>query len=357
MPEGLLITFSESEEVITAALKLWKEIIPTKAFFGRGSPKLIMTDDSPAERNSLRANFPEAILLLCIFHVLQAMWRYIWDSTHKVPFEDKPYIYFLFRQLLYAPSVEEFHKLHKETMEDEKLKQYGLVLDHIKDLFFRAREWALCFRLDLISRGHFTNNFAEVLMRILKDCILGRTKAYNTVQLFNLLINGLDNHYKRKLALVVNNRMRSCRSRLRVDPAKLRPLVAEKLSYSDHLYKVKNIEKNTEYIVDSELEICSCPVGKCGAPCKHQLAVVKKFKLSHQQFLPTNDASFKMVLYYIMTGETSAPDGFFNTLKGDQEVTVDPIEVDTTQESSNSIETNSTNEVILFINLKICRHI
>lgn len=338
LPEGLMITFSETEEVITCALGLWKTLLPKGAFYGRGQdgPKIIMSDDSTAERSSLKTMFPLAILLLCIFHVLQAMWRYIWDSTHLVKFEHKPYVFHLFRQILYAKSIEEFNSLYKEALEDDVLKQYPTVRDYMKDKQDRRNEWALCFRVDLLLRNNNTNNFAEVLMRIIKDYILGRLRAYNTVQLFNLLMreNGLDTFYRRKLALVVNNRVQNCRSRLRVDPKKLKDLTAHRISYSENLFKVCNNPKFTEYIVDTELQICSCEVGRGGAPCKHQLAVVKEFNISHNQFLPTNDPEFKMILYYIMTGETTAPDGFFNTLKGDADNVVSSIVVD---EASGSI--------------------
>ncbi|KAK3924821.1 Rab5 GDP/GTP exchange factor [Frankliniella fusca] len=305
-----------------------------------------MSDDSTHERNTFRAVFPEAFLLLCIFHVLQAMWRYIWDSKHEVNFEDKPHVYFLFREILYASSVEEFEMLYEKALSDPILSSYKLVNDHIEDLKKRAKEWALCFRLELLTRGHQTNNFCEAIMRLIKGLILGRLKAYNTVQLFHILCEDMDSHFKTKLAFVVHNRVKSLRSRLRVKPEKLKPLVAESLFSSKDLYKVKNVSKNTEYTVDMALEICSCKGGMCGAPCKHQLAVAKKFKITHQQFLPTNDPEFKMNLFYFMTGQTTAPDGLFDTLKGG-EVVVQPIELDSnspSQGEGNAIDQNEDYE-------------
>lgn len=146
---------------------------------------------------------------------------------------------------------------------------------------------------------------------------MGRLRAYNTVQLFNTLCKDLETFYQRKLAFVIYNRVRNTRSRLRVKPEKLKPLVAKKLFADvDYLFQVTNTEKKTEYVVDSHLEICSCKVGMCGAPCKHQLQVVKTFHISHQQFLPTCDPQMKMILYYIMTGNTTAPPGLFKTLRG-----------------------------------------
>ena len=38
--------------------------------------------------------------------------------------------------------------------------------------------------------------------------------------------------------------------------------------------------------VDVELGICTCFIGKNGAPCKHQAAVVDKFGLNSFNFVP-----------------------------------------------------------------------
>lgn len=66
-----------------------------KSLAGRGTkgPKIFMSDDSAAERSALHSVFPESILLLCIFHVLQATWRYLWDSNHGVPLHHRYTLY------------------------------------------------------------------------------------------------------------------------------------------------------------------------------------------------------------------------------------------------------------------------
>ncbi|XP_052131256.1 uncharacterized protein LOC127751567 [Frankliniella occidentalis] len=325
LPLGLLITSSEKEPVVLAALQLWKEVLPENAFYGRGSlgPKIIISDASTSERNSVSDCWPMAVLLLCLFHVLQAMWRYIWDSHNGVEFKDKAYVYYLFREIVYAPTVEEFNNAYEEAMQDQRLLLYPIVWKHFDDYKKKAKEWALCYRVDLLTRGHHTNNFCEACMRIIKDTILQRARAYNTVQLLDLLLTKLEKHFKRKLAFVVSNRIRASRSyKYRIKAEKLKPLVAERLFSSENLFRVENTQKKTEYVVDSQLNICSCPIGMCGAPCKHQMMVAKKFKISNQQFLPTSDPAFRMILFFIMTGHTNIPDGFLKTLKGDN-VSVD----------------------------------
>ena len=86
LPLGIMVTSSEAEAVLQPALELFRSILLEGAFYGREmkGPSILMTDDCTAERNVLRATFPEALLLLCIFHVLQAVWRWILDSNHKI---------------------------------------------------------------------------------------------------------------------------------------------------------------------------------------------------------------------------------------------------------------------------------
>ena len=87
LPLGNILTSKEDEDVISAGIKLYTSILPDRAFFGRGpsiGPKILMTDDSAAERNALAKNWADSVLLLCIFHPLQAYWRYLWNSDLKI---------------------------------------------------------------------------------------------------------------------------------------------------------------------------------------------------------------------------------------------------------------------------------
>ena len=75
LPLGEIVTTREDTPTILFGLQMLKSILPENAFFGRGDrgPAVIMTDDADAERNALSIVWPNTVLLLCIFHVLQAM--------------------------------------------------------------------------------------------------------------------------------------------------------------------------------------------------------------------------------------------------------------------------------------------
>ena len=75
-----MITDRISESAYNAAFQLLKDILPTSSFGGSDCPAIFVTDDSDAERNALSSVWPEAVLRLCLFHVPQAVWRWLWSA-------------------------------------------------------------------------------------------------------------------------------------------------------------------------------------------------------------------------------------------------------------------------------------
>ena len=53
--------------------------------------------------------------------------------------------------------------------------------------------------------------------------------------------------------------------------------------------------------VDMALDMCSCPVGSSGAPCKHQAGVFKAFPSNSSTYLPVT-TKMKAHLLMIATG-------------------------------------------------------
>lgn len=95
----------------------------------------------------------------------------------------------------------------------------------------RAAEWALCFRNNVLTRGHNTDNYCEATMRILKDKILFRTKAFSLVQVFDFLTTRIDLYFERRITAVVNNRVENyVASRYHIHESKRIPLSCTKIS-------------------------------------------------------------------------------------------------------------------------------
>ena len=61
-------------------------------------------------------------------------------------------------------------------------------------------------RHDLPIRGNNTNNYCEAAMRVLKDKVLSRTKAFNVPQLADFVSNHLEGYYERRVIDVANGR-------------------------------------------------------------------------------------------------------------------------------------------------------
>ena len=59
----------------------------------------------------------------------------------------------------------------------------------------KRHQWALCFRASLPIRGNHTNNYSEAGMKILKELIFSRVKAYNIVEMFHFVTDTLEMFY------------------------------------------------------------------------------------------------------------------------------------------------------------------
>ena len=112
-----------------------------------------------------------------------------------------------FKDLVYAEKEEQLLKLYSSMQKCPKVLQYPKFLSHLKSLWPRRKEWAHCYRKRLLLRGNHTNNYSEAGMKILKELIFSRVKAYNMVQVFHFLSETLESYYCRKLLSVSNNRL------------------------------------------------------------------------------------------------------------------------------------------------------
>ena len=93
---------------------LVKKAIGPAAFYGKGTPQCFMTDNCDAERKALAATWPEARLFLCIFHLLQQVWRWLLDSKHAVRKEHRQELMAVTKKLVYATSTAEFSQVFEE---------------------------------------------------------------------------------------------------------------------------------------------------------------------------------------------------------------------------------------------------
>ncbi|KAG9485852.1 uncharacterized protein [Eleutherodactylus coqui] len=311
LPLGVLLTSSESKKVLIQALEDYKSLLTDSAFGGRGQlgPVAFLTDDSKAQQNAIEVVFPSATILLCIVHILQAVWRWLLDSKHGIPKQERQQIFTKIRQLLYSSSPEEFEELFYNLITSELSPALKL---YVENLCRRREQWALCFRQDLPCRG-INTNITESAIRVLKDNSFLHTRAYSVVQLLQFLISDLGLYYERKIIDVVSGRSdQYLPSSYEINEHQYKELLLKKIE--NGLYEVKSRRSDDVwYTVDLQLGLCECYIGRHGGPCKHQHAITFQENISCQNILPS-DPETKKLLFWVATGDNNIPEGWCGSL-------------------------------------------
>ena len=135
-------------------------------------PQLFMTDDADSLRNALAGTWSLAELLLCIFHILQAQWNWLWEAKHGVEKDDRPVLLNLFRNVLYAQSDDELTVQLVRLYADPVYKKYPQYKNHlIEDTFPKMEAWCLAHRVinKLPTSNNNTNNLVECSFRYTKE--------------------------------------------------------------------------------------------------------------------------------------------------------------------------------------------
>ena len=130
----------------------------------------------------------------------------------------------------------------------------------------------------MITRGNNTNNYAEAGIRVLKEVIFKRTKAYNLQQVFGFITGAFELYIRGRLLSVAlqRNDNRISRKFLGTKAAEIPQDHIKPLSKSS--YEVLSSDENKVYWVDLKAGICECGDGKNGYLCKHQSAVIYHYK-------------------------------------------------------------------------------
>ena len=316
LPLGTLITTKEDEATIDAAMAEYKKILPKKAFFGRGAnvgPKIVMSDDDTAERNALSKIWPDATLLLCIFHLLQALWRWLWDSTHKIDKCDRPTIFNLFKDVLYAMNENQFKEMKKKLLGNRTVKKYQNLLDHMnKDILPRKDEWSLVtrFKNNYSTNNVNTTNYAEVSFRITKENQFGRVKAYSFAELLDIVLDD-SAYYVQRCIDIGNNRTSQFQNQKSRYLAKKCNIDVSQISEIDNSIPNSFLvpsEYNDDkfYEVKMDLRLCECPQGMLRGPCKHKQVVCAQFDIATPDVIPSSDSvtdcKLRAFYHFVATG-------------------------------------------------------
>ena len=318
LPLAEIITTREDGATILFALDLLKSVLPAGAFYGRGrdvGPQVFMTDDSDVERQSLSRAWPESVLLLCIFHVLQAQWTWLWDGKHYIAHADRAALLQLFRRVLYAETEDELSVRLEEMYADPILHQYPQYQKHlIKDTFPKMCAWSISRRIaeKLPTSSHNTNNLVESSFRYTKDIQFNRLKAFNLPDMVSLLMDKSD-FYINKCVDAANNVieswLRNCHSKYVIKMPNIDHDKIVEIGPDTYLVPSET-QAGVSYVVDMVLRCCTCPQGRLCGPCKHKVAVSKSKNVPSFDVIPTNSPQMRQIYMYIGTGKKMSIDWF-----------------------------------------------
>ena len=87
------------------------------------------------------------------------------------------------------------------------MKIYTNYLIYIESQWSGRREWAVCYRIHRLTRGNQTNNYAEAGIRIIKELVFNRVKAYNINQMLSFITESFELYYIRNLLSFTHNRV------------------------------------------------------------------------------------------------------------------------------------------------------
>jgi hypothetical protein len=150
---------------------LLKQAVGGNLFGGQHYPKVFITDDSLAEQNAIKSTFPECGSKLCLFHVAQAVWHWLWNSVNKTLMQE-------FQSIMRISSVKQAELTYKEACVSPTSKKYGNWRTYLQSHWERRELWCIAWRGAEMCGNH-TNNYTEIRVRLYKDMVLSICKAYN----------------------------------------------------------------------------------------------------------------------------------------------------------------------------------
>lgn len=104
----------------------------------------------------------------------------------------------------------------------------------------RQEEWVALHRQELLTRCHNTNNYAEASIRIIKDIILNRTKAFNVTALVEFCSTVWEIYCKNRLLSFAHNQQAKpyimyealCKRMKDIDPGQAKQVITRQDNFS-----------------------------------------------------------------------------------------------------------------------------
>lgn len=182
--------------------------------------------------------------------------------------------------------------------------------------FNRKDQWVRLYRRNTLYRNNETNNYAEASIRIIKDILLNRTKAYNTVALVDFIVSVGEEYFTLRLLDHAHDRnTKTHRLYCKLCSKTVNITIEDVKQIDEHTYSIPSTSnKQTLYIINTEIGVCSCEDGCVGAFCKHQAWVHDKLKVQLPN-APAITLEERYSLGVLALGEKCPEPNFFSGLK------------------------------------------
>lgn len=208
LPLGVLITTSETQDTLLAAMQLLLTVFPPERFYYHPEgPQVFMTTDCAAIRQVLRDVFPKATLLYSVHHLLQAMFRWLWTSSNEVPRQHRTHLLKSYRSLLCAATPASLEESYIKLAEDSVASQHSKFLRYVQEVFTQREEWAICLNAHLSAADNQVNKYVESATKFAKEKVLYRLKSYSLALLVNFVVTRMEAHYLNRLTCAANSRL------------------------------------------------------------------------------------------------------------------------------------------------------
>jgi hypothetical protein len=273
LPLGCIVTDTESQDVFRAGLSLLKIIFPAEAFYGGGYPVTIVTDEDQRRKIPLEQEFPSSIIVQNQSNVLRQVWEWLCDEKNAIDRAHRQDLYKKFKAVVYAKDEEELQVKFHNCVDPEAAGavRYDHFIEFMGVLWTDHSEWASPYRETLFSRVNQgkTNNYADIISRILEDNILQRTRSFNLLQLADFVVTTFETYWERRLTDCVGGTY--IQEQLKIFLPSKGIINLQKIKKLETaLYEVPSETAVNTKTVDLDLCFCVCSVGSTGKVCKHQ---------------------------------------------------------------------------------------
>lgn len=189
------LLIQETEESLQSVVNLFKKHNPSWA-----ATRVLMSDKDISERQILAKGFPNARLLICLFHTFRTFQREVSTDKMGISASQRNLCLELLQQMAYSTSEEKYMALYLRFKDSASLP----VIEYFDEHWHKIRnEWALGMKY---STGNFlngTNNRVESLNVKLKSVITRYSSLNEFVEKFFLIMRILHSERDYKACLTV----------------------------------------------------------------------------------------------------------------------------------------------------------